>query len=240
MTFIYLIQTEKNTHRWEKFNTSNRKIILGVWKDTVLDSQINLHDTTCASGRNKMFQYINDSNLISDYDYVTFCDDDIDFSIGAFDDYEATVEKFNKPLYHATFEDHSDARGWKWHTTQSEQSRLKGNDIWFTDRIDTCFFGVRKDVLGKIMPFVTMFDKINWWTSVEIFCTVVKNLDMLWAITANFTVKNTQSRDYPRQVPTDILPNGKKFINFCKDYIRENYIPYENLVLETNKEHEHN
>jgi len=225
MRFLYLIQSEKNYHDWEKYNTINRKIILGVWKDPVLEGQINLHGTTTTTGRNKLYQHIKDNGLIEKYDYIGFCDDDIEFSLGSFNDFEEIVLKNKYPLYHATYEDHNDLNGWKWHTDKSLDCR---DDVWFTDRIDTCFFSVRNDIIDSIFPFIFIFDKYCWFVACEIFCIVVKNKSFLWAITTNIFVKNKEHREYPRNSFSYQHPKVK---NFCKNYIGDNYEEYQNLII---------
>lgn len=233
MKFLYVIQSEKNYHDWEKYNNENRKIILGVWKDDVKDGQINLHGTTMPSGRNAMYDYIKSNKLDFQYDYITFCDDDVYFTMGSLDEYERVINETQDPLYHVTYDDDEDYNGWKWHTEQSKKSREKNVDVWYTDRIDTCMFSVRNDTLDKVFPFITVFDNQNWWVACELINIVAKNKDLLWSIISTVTVKNKFHREYPRE-ENRFTYGHNKVVNYLNHYIGTGYKVYEYLVIEKN------
>lgn len=226
MKFLYLIQSEKNSHYWEPFASANRTIMLGVWGQEPQKNQIDLRGTTITTGRNKLFSFIVENNLLDEYNYVSFCDDDIEFERGSFDEYENTIKKTSEILYHTTYFDPLDKNGWKWHTDQSEKSE---GIIWKTDTIDTCFFTVKSSHLTNVFPFYPTFDNKHLWVACEIFRTVVKNKNLLWSISSNVFVKNNDHRNYVKSEGYEHY--HKKVDNFLKQIIHKNYLKCQHLVI---------
>lgn len=230
MKFLYLIQSEKKSHEWLKFKNKNRNFIMGVWREDPDAGQIDLRGTTMPSGRNLMYQYIVDNLLINEYDYISFCDDDVIFTLGSFEEYERVIEQSKESLYHVTYEDLDDKNGWKWHTDHSNFCRQNHIDKWHTDRIDTCFFTVKSSIMKAIFPFVTAFDSRNWWVSCEIFNIVVKNKGLVWTITPTVCVKNKSHRPYPRE-ESSLTYGHPKVVNYLNNLLGKDYKVYEYLIL---------
>lgn len=200
MKHIYLIQGEKNLNL-SKYENGSRVFIQAVWGEEPNEGVLDARKITATEGRNLLLQHALDNY---EFDYATFQDGDVIFVKGSYDEYEATLEKYNLPLYHSLDLSASND-SLRYEINYGLDREKDGDDIYFIDWIDTCFCSFRKDVIDTYLPWLTKFDHQNWWYPIVYLNILTRLKGHHWAITLNVHTDNMAHTDYTK-TPGDIHP----------------------------------
>lgn len=211
-SFIYLVQGEKKlVQNYLELSRRPRADAIYLTYDEPLDGAIFYPDSTWAQGRNKLL----DAALqAGEYLYYVFCDDDIAFKRGSWQDFEecllTSIPAVGVPIVPRTV------------LTRLKFPKISYQPFFINDEQLIAF---HKDVVKDqlVVPYVTQYDDINWWISCEIQQILIQNFYPLYAIQFNdIQIQNTCRERYQSNHGNDkdFRTTVKQWI---KDQLREPY-----------------
>lgn len=153
--FLYLVQGHSSLlpnyfHLRER--PSSAVIILSY--DQQLEGCLYYPNSTWAEGRNRLLEQA--KSLGYDFEYLIYCDDDLDFYYGSWTEFEIGLETFKPSIAVPVFD----------RTTKTVVAHpmLKIQGFTFNDEQLMAF---SKEVVneGKVLPYNTDFDALHWWAT---------------------------------------------------------------------------
>jgi hypothetical protein len=209
--FIYLIQGQADLVQsffHLKDRDSSNAIFLTY--DKKIDNALYFPNSTWAEGRNKLLEV---ALAKRDYQYYIFCDDDIDFKMGSWNEFEKCIIKYEPAIAVPVF---------LAKTFKTPLPGFKFQSILFNDEQLIAFHrDVARD--GIILPYQTKFDKITWWAACEIQQILIQNFYYLNSIQFNnIHISNECRLRYPNLNPGIFQKQlrewlAKQFVGVYKD-----------------------
>lgn len=197
LSFLYLIQgSASNVSLFRKNNPLLE--ILSLTYDQPLSGSFHFPHSTWTDGRNVLYREAEKKE--KKYDYYIFMDDDLEIVHGSFTNFEKTISKYQPDVAVAP------------HTyTRGGQELVKAFKFLFSfkdfiinsDRLfDPCLIAIKVDSIKDyyILPYVDVFDKLNWWLSQCFFCDQLENIGVETLCINTLIVKGTENNPYPKQL----------------------------------------
>ncbi len=183
---IFLVQGEKRlVKNYLHLAESNAADAIFLTYDEKLDGAIFFPNSTWAEGRNRLLE---EALKRDPYEYYIFCDDDIEFESGGWEQFQDELVK-NKPgiavpIFPKTI------------NSALKFPKLSTQPFFINDEQLMAFHhDVVKDRL--VLPYQTQFDKENWWISCEIQQILIQNFYPLDCLQFNtIVVKNICEKRY--------------------------------------------
>jgi len=183
---LYLIQSPyKASHTVDNIikKSSDRKFIIGVFKEKPDEDTFDIRGTLWYSGRNKLLRHAIEKY---DFEYLHFLDDDLKFEFGDLDLYEDMIEKY-KPLIASPLHEVGDY-------THLSKEKDNYDEVEYADFMDPGFNTFSKNVLEKVLPYDGQFDHLCAFLS-GYFLTL-KMKELKFSVFTNCAVKNIEHRPY--------------------------------------------
>lgn len=185
-SFVYLVQGEKElVKNYLELSRRPRADAVFLTYDKPMDGALFFPDSTWAQGRNRL---LNEALQKGEYLYYIFCDDDIAFKHGSWQDFEESLLKSHPavgvPLVPRTV------------LTMLKFPRISHQPFFVNDEQLIAF---HKDVVKDrlVVPYLTRYDEINWWISCEVQQILIQNFYPYHAIQFNeIRIKNTCKERY--------------------------------------------
>ncbi|MFC1830899.1 hypothetical protein ACFL0S_02625 [Thermodesulfobacteriota bacterium] len=184
--FVYLVQGQ--AHLVRKYaGLASRKDAdaLFLTYDEPMDDAFFCPGSTWAEGRNIL---LSEARKSDGYEYYIFCDDDIKFEQGSWDEFEHYLRGYNPGIGIPIFP--------KTRNSALQFPRLRCQPFFVNDEQLIAF---HKDVVQDeiVLPYYTNFDAINWWASCEIQQILIQNFYALSALQFNnIIITNTCKKRY--------------------------------------------
>jgi hypothetical protein len=184
--YIYLVQGQAHlVRKYEGLALRKNADTLFLTYDKHLDGALFFPESTWAEGRNIL---LNEARKSDDYEYYIFCDDDIEFEQGSWDEFEDHLRRYCPGIGIPIFP--------KTRNSALRFPRLRCQPFFVNDEQLIAFHcDVVKD--GVVLPYYTNFDEINWWASCEIQQILIQNFYVLSALQFNdIIITNTCKKRY--------------------------------------------
>ncbi len=214
--FVYLIQGDL-THPMYQIPEGSDFLYLQWQKDFIpLENHIHFPNSSWAEGRNRLYELARDK-----YDYYVFMDDDLVFC-GMNDGIRSLLRAVTKSVKDRCL----GKTYWlvknycePWNLTDFENEiRRTGpavavpNDfkhrhnfhIGFSKLENTKYFdmnmhAIHQSVIHDLFPYLTRFDKKNWWICGEVLCDIAAKVCRSKVCRVNsLALQNADARNYPR------------------------------------------
>lgn len=207
--YVYLVQGQaKNVKRFFPLIKRTHSTALLLTYDEPLEGAIYYPNSTWAEGRNHLLSQA--LQLENDFEYFIFVDDDTDFYLGGWDEWEQGLEAF-KPQVAVPVVDR---------TTPSllPYPLFKVQSFFYNDEQLMAF---HRDVVkeGVLLPYNTNFDKIHWWATCRLQQILIQNLYATQSLQFNFIrVANLEHLRYQVQSNSD-----ESYKDLVLEWVRDTY-----------------
>lgn len=186
--FLYLVQGQSDLvknylHLADRENSD----AIFLTYDKPIQEALFFPNSTWAQGRNKMLEI---ALTKEDYLYYIFCDDDIAFKKGNWDEFEKQIVMLTPAIAIPVFLQKTKRTPLRW---------LKYHSFLFNDEQLIAFHNeVVKDKI--VLPYQNQFDDIHWWASCEIQQILIQNFYFSDSIQLNkIHISNECRARYPDQ-----------------------------------------
>ncbi|MEL6722939.1 MAG: hypothetical protein AAFP10_06920 [Pseudomonadota bacterium] len=170
--FIYLVQGQSDLVK-NYFHLQTRKNADAIFLtyDKPVQGAVFFPDSSWAQGRNKLLDLALAKNQ---YTYYVFCDDDIAFIKGGFDEFETGTIKLQPSISVPVVPK----------TDHLQIKFLQYQSILINDEQMIAF---HKDVVADriVLPYQEQFDHIHWWSTAEIQEILIRNFYVESAVQLN-------------------------------------------------------
>jgi len=188
----YLVQCRKHWDYLFELQTENSDCYVLTFKRPLRYpngiTSIYLPKSSWNTGRNKLYEVASQK----DYDYYVFLDDDVVLDVYGknwqpFRYLEAMLNYYSPAAMVGNF-------GWHFGKVKTFEDEMQ--TIYHAD---ACVYAFHKLAAQKVLPYITKYDKINWWRS-QYWINQVMHFNFGGGvIQANkLMVKNLMHDDYPR------------------------------------------
>ncbi len=172
--FIYLVQGEANLVK-SFFHLADRADVEAIFMtyDREIEGAVFFPNSTWSQGRNKLLELALKKS--KKYLYYIFCDDDVVFKTGTWDDFESQILTLKPaiavPINHP----------------KTKNTPIKGLPHQTFLVNDEQLLAVHRDVIddGILFPYQSQFDKTHWWAACEIQELLIQNFYPTSAIQFN-------------------------------------------------------
>lgn len=161
--FLYLFQGRSDLiEKYQFLSDRNNCDAIFITYDKQISNSIYLPNSTWAEGRNFLLKKTFERD---EYLYYIFCDDDIEFEKGGWDQFEDNLLSLQPAIAVPVFLEKTKA---------TPLRLLKYNSVLYNDEQMIAY---HKDVLndGIVMPFQNQFDSIHWWASCHLQQVLIQN-----------------------------------------------------------------
>jgi hypothetical protein len=162
--FIYLMQGQASlVESYFDLDERDNADAIFITYDKALDGAIFYPDSTWAEGRNRLLET---ALKREPYQYYIFCDDDILFERGSWEEFEQSLLEYKPGVAVPIFP--------KTRNSALKFPKLKSQSFFNNDEQLMAF---HRDVVldDLVLPYQTRFDKENWWASCEIQQILLQN-----------------------------------------------------------------
>ena len=182
---IYLVQgrsdlVEGYFHLAERENAD----ALFLTYDKEIENAIFFPESKWSEGRNKLLQL---AKKRGEYEYYVFCDDDIKFRKGGWDEFERLLLKYNPAIGHPLF------------IPKAKRTPLPYFESQLFCILDQQLVAYHKDLIsdGVILPYQHQLDEYSWWSSGSVVNVIIRNFYSKSTLQFNnIIVLNTQTGRY--------------------------------------------
>ena len=197
--FIYLVQgkSELVAKYTDLENRENADAIFLTY-DEQIENAIYFPDSSWSEGRNLLLKKAREKG---NYLYYIFCDDDIEFVIGGWDQFEDNLLRHKPAIGYPVF-----------HKTR--HTKISFLDLQVFDISDQQLIAFHKDLIndGFILPYQQQLDQFHWWSSGVIVHLIIENFYRIYSIQFNnIQILNTHHGRYD-------MTNRSKSIKFGLDW----------------------
>ena len=213
--FVYLVQGEANlVEPYMELGAQEHSDAIFLTYDEPLDGAIFYPHSTWAQGRNRLLEVALKNK---EYLYYIFCDDDIEFIKGSWQEFEYNLLKYKPAIGVPVFP--------RTRPNILKYPKLNCQPFFINDEQLMAFhLDVVSDQL--VLPYQTQFDKINWWASCEIQQILIQNFYSSAAMQFNtIQVENACTERYDSQHDTD-----KSFREFVNQWLESHFKGRYNLT----------
>lgn len=160
--FIYLVQGESDLIKnyFHLTGRDNADVIFLTY-DKEIKNAIYYPNSTWSEGRNKLLE---EARKKGDYQYYIFCDDDIEFSKGSWDEYENLLLKYMPAIGCPIFP-----------KTRKTKINFMDIQVFFVNDEQLMAFHIDLTKDGIVLPYQTQFDKVMFWCSASIQEILIQN-----------------------------------------------------------------
>ena len=155
--YIYLVQGQsQNLSKYFHLSERASSDSIFLTYDKEIEGAIFFPNSTWAQGRNRLLNEIKD---VYKYKYIIFCDDDIEYISGSFDQFEKNLEKYQPAIAVPV-------------VPRTKKTRLKlfSNTIQAFLYNDEQMIAFHADVIADsvVIPYYMEFDEVHWWATCQI------------------------------------------------------------------------
>jgi len=209
--FLYLVQGQSDlvNNFLHLTKRSNASAIFLTFDKPIKEAEY-LPNSTWAQGRNKMLEI---ASTKKDYLYYIFCDDDITFKKGGWDEFEKYLTTIRPAIAIPVFLEKIKKTPLLW---------LRYNSFLFNDEQMIAFHrDVVKDCI--VLPYQSRFDDIHWWASCRIQQILIQNFYSSNSIQLNnIHISNEFRLRYPNSY-TRMIKFKKYVRDWCDNQFKRNY-----------------
>ena len=206
--FLYLVQGQKHLVRnFSHLRKRGHGDAILLTYDEELEGASFFPNSTWAEGRNKLLL---EALAKKPYQYYIFCDDDTEFAIGSWDEFERQLIEYKPGIAIPLFP--------KTRNSPLPFPKLSGQSFFINDEQLIAFHQeVVQDRL--VLPYQTKFDHINWWISCEIQQILIQNFYPYDSLQFNnIVVENTCEKRYSSQYDHDV-----SFRNIAREWLSKEF-----------------
>lgn len=171
--FIYLVQGESRLVK-EYLHLANRNNADAIFLtyDNAIEEAFFFPNSTWAEGRNKLLEMAREKE---EYLYYIYCDDDIVFKTGGWDEFENYLLALKPAIAVPVF------------SSKTKDTPIKGLDFQTFLRNDEQLMAFHHEVVRDsiVLPYQNQFDDIHWWSSCIIQEVLIQNFYFSSAIQFN-------------------------------------------------------
>lgn len=185
--FIYLIQGQENlVNKYLELTNRADADVMFLTYDKPVEGMIFFPNSTWAEGRNKLLAQ---ALIKGKYDYYIFCDDDIKFEKGGWNEFEAGLISLNPliavPIVPRLMHKRRNIKSLKYQLFALNDEQLMA-------------FHHSVIIDNIALPYQTQFDYIHWWAPSEIQEILIQNFYYHSAVQFNnIYILNNEHHRYP-------------------------------------------
>lgn len=160
--FIYLIQGESALiNNYQDLRPNENRDVLYLTYDKEVANCIYYPDSSWSEGRNRLLAAAKEKG---EYLYYIFCDDDIEFRKGSWDEFE-TLLIVNKPAIGFPV------------VPVTRKKRISFLEFQLYDKPDQQMIAYHRDLISDnfILPYQEHLDEISWWGSGGVIQQIIPN-----------------------------------------------------------------
>ncbi len=222
--FIYLVQGESRlVQEYLPLANRNNADAIFLTYDEAIKEAFFFPNSTWAQGRNKLLEM---ARAKGEYLYYIFCDDDIAFQTGGWDEFENYLLALKPAIAVPVFSSKTKDTPIKWLDFQT----FLTND----EQLMAFHYEVVRDSI--VLPYQNQFDDIHWWASCDIQEVLIQNFYFSSSIQLNkIEVLNECRLRYndskiKREASIERV-NGWLSEQFIKEYKNTSKLVIQQLVL---------
>ncbi len=197
---VYLVQGRSDLIK-NYFHLADRESADAIFLtyDKQIDDAVYYPDSTWSEGRNKLLE---EAEKKGGYLYYIFCDDDIEFTNGGWDEYEYYLLKYRPAIGCPVF-------------PKTKKTKIGFLDVQVFFVNDEQLMAFHRDVVKDriVLPIQTHLDHLHWWACSRIQETVIQNFYQSCSLQFNnIQIINTEHGRYDTSGNSTFLEKTNKWL----------------------------